>query len=234
MRVLLLQYVVRSLGAGVVLATFALGVACRTAAPASTPTPVPVPNPAPASPGIVVPGAPGEESRIVTAPSTVVKIPHVAADVAFMQGMIGHHAQALDMVELLETRTASEAMKLLGLRIKVSQEDEIRFMRRWLDERGETVPGPHAHHAAGFTPMPGMLTAEEMAALAAASGPAFDKLFLEGMIKHHEGALIMAEDLFTRDGAGQEASINAFAADVVADQQMEIDRMKRLWMEMQR
>ena len=141
-----------------------------------------------------------------------------------MQGMIGHHQQAIEMTALLPSRTAREDMKMLGLRISLSQEDEIKMMRRWLEVRGAPLPSQHAHHAPGGL-MPGMLTPEEMARLAAAKGPAFDKLFLEGMIKHHEGALTMVKELFATEGAGQESDIFAFATDVEADQQMEIDRM---------
>jgi uncharacterized protein (DUF305 family) len=124
-------------------------------------------------------------------------------------------------------------MKMLAMRIDVSQTDEIRFMQTWLRARGEEVPGPHAHHMPGGH-MPGMLTAEEMAQLARARGPAFDRLFLEFMIQHHDGALVMVRELFTADGAGQEAEINAFASDVVADQQMEIDRMAGMWKALQK
>ena len=142
-----------------------------------------------------------------------------------MQGMIHHHAQALDMTELLATRTNSEDMKKLALRISVSQTDEIKMMRRWLTVRGQEVPGEHAHHMPGAPLMPGMLNAEEMARLAAAKGTEFDRLFLEGMIKHHGGALTMVHDLFATPGAGQDSEIYAFASDVDADQRMEIDRM---------
>jgi uncharacterized protein (DUF305 family) len=114
----------------------------------------------------------------------------------------------------------------------VSQEDEIRFMQRWLESRGEAVPDEHAHHAHDFKPMPGMLSQADMAKLAAAQGPAFDRLFLEFMVKHHDGALVMVNQLFKQDGAGQEAEINAFASDVIADQQMEIDRMIGMLREM--
>jgi uncharacterized protein (DUF305 family) len=142
-----------------------------------------------------------------------------------MQGMIGHHAQALEMTALLRTRTSSEDMRKLALRIEVSQADEITMMQGWLTQRGQAPPDPHAHHAHGAALMPGMLTQEEMATLAAANGPEFDKRFLDFMIKHHEGALIMVKDLFSHPGAGQEAEIFAFASDVDADQRMEIERM---------
>ena len=214
------------------MGVLAAGIACRTAGPADPPAAPQPPAGAPsaqtpqpsAPPAIIQPGAPGQPSKVM-APSGIVKIAHTKADTAFMQGMIGHHAQALDMVALLETRTDSPEMKMLALRIKVSQQDEIKFMQRWLRERGEAVPDEHAHHAHDFKLMPGMLSPEEMAKLAAAKGQAFDRLFLEYMIKHHDGALMMVNELFKQDGAGQEADIYAFASDVIADQQMEIDRM---------
>jgi uncharacterized protein (DUF305 family) len=197
----------------------ASGAACRSAGG------VPASQAAERPPEIIQPGAPGESSRVVTAAqaSDLSKVQHTAADVKFMQGMIGHHAQAIEMVDLLNTRTASDDMKKLALRIQVSQEDEIKMMREWLERRGQEVPGEHAHHTG--TLMPGMLTPEEMARLTAAKGPAFDRLFLEFMIKHHAGALIMVEQLFSSPGAGQESDIFAFASDVEADQRMEIERM---------
>lgn len=155
-----------------------------------------------------------------------------------MQGMIGHHAQALEMVALLKTRTDSQNMKLMGMRIEVSQRDEIRMMQEWLRERGETVPDvakpgmtpgssdAHAMHMSGGKLMPGMLTPEQMATLAAARGTEFDKLFLELMIQHHEGALVMVKELLSSPGSGQDANLFAFAADVEADQSAEIYRMR--------
>ena len=151
-----------------------------------------------------------------------------------MQGMIGHHAQALEMTELLRSRTSSEDMRKLALRIEVSQADEIKMMQRWLEVRGQEVPGLHALHMHGATLMPGMLTPEEMDRLAQAKGAEFDRLFLEGMIKHHGGALIMVTDLFSTFGAGQESEIFAFASDVDADQRMEIDRMGAMLKERQK
>ncbi len=179
------------------------------------------------APPIVQPGAPGEASRVIPKEQAVdlSHVQHTAADVRFMQGMIGHHAQALEMTALLESRTTSDDMRKLAQRIEVSQADEIKMMQQWLQARGQPLPDPHAHHAHGATLMPGMLTPEEMARLAAAKGPSFDRLFLEFMIKHHEGALTMVKDLFATRGAGQESEIFAFASDVDADQRMEIDRM---------
>ena len=108
------------------------------------------------------------------------------------------------------------------------------MMQRWLTRRGEPLPDPHAHHMHGAALMPGMLTAEEMARLAAAKGAAFDRLFLEGMIQHHEGALTMVKDLFATPGAGQEPEIFAFASDVEADQRMEIARMGAMLKELEK
>ena len=176
---------------------------------------------------IVQPGAPGEASRTISSrEAAALPVPGItAADIAFMQGMIGHHAQALEMVALLQTRTDSDAMRKMAQRIAVSQADEIVMMREWLEARGVDAPSEHAHHAHGATLMPGMLTPEEMQRLAAAKGREFDRLFLEGMIKHHQGALVMVRDLFASPGAAQDAEIFAFASDVDADQRMEIARM---------
>ncbi len=178
---------------------------------------------------IIQPGAPGQANRVISreAATDLSKVQATPADVKFMQGMIGHHAQALEMTALIADRTAREDMKMLGQRIAVSQADEMAMMRTWLTKRGQEVPAEHAHHThEGF--MPGMLTAEQMAELAAAKGPAFDELFLKGMIQHHAGALTMVDDLFKTPGAGQEGDINAFAADVDSDQRMEIDRMRAM------
>jgi uncharacterized protein (DUF305 family) len=179
-------------------------------------------------PPIVQPGAPGQSSRVITADTAVdlSRVQHTAADVRFMQGMIGHHAQAVEMTALLASRTTSADMQQLARRIEVSQADEIKMMQKWLEARGQEVPGPHAHHMAGATLMPGMLTEPEMDRLAGAKGAEFDRLFLEGMIKHHQGALVMVKELFATPGAGQESEIFAFASDVDADQRMEIDRMR--------
>ena len=179
-----------------------------------------------AAPRVVQPGAPGQDSKVVTTSAANPGMRHTEADARFMQGMIGHHAQALEMTALLRTRSTSEPMKLLALRIEVSQADEIKLMQQWLAARGLAVPDEHAHHLPGATLMPGMLTTDEMKTLAAASGAEFDRLFLESMIRHHEGALAMVKQLFDSPGAGQDADIFAFASDVEADQQMEINRMR--------
>jgi uncharacterized protein (DUF305 family) len=183
---------------------------------------------------IVQPGAPGAPSTIITAQEAadLSKVRHTAADVAFMQGMIAHHAQALEMTALRPARSTSDTLRLLALRIELSQADEIKAMEGWLKARGEAVPEPHAHHAPGAPLMPGMLTPDDMRRLTAASGAAFDRLFLDLMIKHHEGALVMVERLFATPGAGQESEIFAFASDVVDDQRIEIDRMSALLKEL--
>jgi uncharacterized protein (DUF305 family) len=206
------------LGVVVLLAT----AACRTARPDE-------------GPPIVQPGAPGEPSRTIAAAAATdqSRIRYTGADVRFMQGMIGHHAQAIEMTALVPSRTTREAMKLLAQRIEVSQRDEIAMMRGWLRARGQSVPDVHASHHDGGALMPGMLTPVEMAQLAAASGPAFDRLFLESMIKHHDGALVMVQDLFATPGAGQDPEMFAFASDVDADQRMEIARMSALLKEWQ-
>ena len=178
-------------------------------------------------PPIVQPGAPGEPSRSISAneASDLAAIRYSEADVRFMQGMIPHHAQALEMTALLETRTTSDAMRQMAQRIELSQEDEIEMMQEWLRERGQTVTATDAHHAPDWMPMPGMLTPEEMDQLEAAEGVAFDRLFLELMIKHHRGALTMVENLLDQRGTAQDSQLFAFTTDVEADQSMEIDRM---------
>ena len=187
-------------------------------------------------PQILQPGAPGEASRVISADKAVdlSKVQDTAADVRFMQGMIGHHAQAVEMVALVPARSTRQEMRLLALRIDVSQADEIKMMQGWLQVRGQALPDPHAHHAHGATLMPGMLTPEEMSRLAEVKGVEFDRLFLEGMIKHHAGALTMVQDLFSSPGAGQDSEIFAFASDVDADQRMEIARMSALLKELQK
>jgi uncharacterized protein (DUF305 family) len=185
---------------------------------------------------IVHPGAPGEASRTITAAKAVdlSGVQYTPADIRFMQGMIGHHAQAIEMTALLPARSHRDDMRLLARRIELSQADEINLMRGWLQRRGQQVPSEHAHHAPGATLMPGMLSSQEMDRLAAASGAEFDRLFLAGMIKHHDGALTMVSDLFASPGAGQEPEIFSFASDVDADQRIEIDRMSAMLAELQK
>lgn len=202
------------------LAAAAAGGACKSAGGSATPAATP-------KPVLVQPGAPGQPPKeISTAAATdLSKVQFTPADVKFMQGMIGHHSQAVEMVALLKDRSLNPDMQKLGLRITVSQEDEIKMMERWLQVRGQSLPDPHAHHMHPEAMMPGMLTQAEMDRLAAAKGPEFDRLFLEGMIKHHGGAITMVQELMATPGAGQDSEIFAFASDVDADQRMEIDRM---------
>jgi len=193
--------------------------ACQTMAPAGQA----------GAPVVVTMGRPGEAST--TAPmstaGTGVTLPFAPGDVAFISGMITHHAQAIEMVNLLKSRTESESMRMMALRIEVSQNDEIGWMRGWLQERKQPLPSEHAHHMPGGM-MPGMLTDAEMATLAAAKGVAFDRLFLTGMIKHHMGALVMVEELFHSPGAAQQPEIFDFASHVDSDQRMEIARMTQM------
>ena len=176
---------------------------------------------------IVQPGAPGEPSREISAAaaSDLAGIRFTDGDVKFMQGMIPHHAQALEMTALVGERTASEEMRRLAQRIELSQEDEITMMQEWLQARGQAVTEADAHHADGWEPMPGMLTPDQMAQLAAATGSAFDRLFLERMIEHHRGAVTMVENLLEQRGAAQDSQLFAFTSDVTSDQTAEIDRM---------
>lgn len=154
-----------------------------------------------------------------------------AADVRFVQGMMAHHAQAIVMAAMVPSRTSRDDMKLLAERITLSQQSEIDMMRRWLVEHHEEVPPDDAHfhmESGHMTPMPGMLTADELARLAKASGVEFDRLFLRDMIRHHEGALAMVAKLFGTTGAAQAPEIYRFASDVDADQRAEIARMQTL------
>ncbi len=184
-------------------------------------------------PVIVQPGAPGEPTRTLTAEEAAAlgQPVHVDADVRFMRGMIHHHGQALDMTDLLSSHTESGEMRLLGQRIDISQTDEMGMMARWLESRGEGVPKVREEEASPLKDdqlMPGMLTERQMAELASARGEAFDRLFLELMIVHHEGALTMISELFLVSGAGQEPGIFQFASDVDADQTAEIGRMNTM------
>jgi uncharacterized protein (DUF305 family) len=180
----------------------------------------------------VQPGAAGESSRVLDASevTTMSALPHNEADVRFMQGMISHHAQAIEMVALMADRTENQNVRLLGKRIDISQRDEIGLMERWLEKRGESGPANHghgSHGAAEHAMMPGMLTPAQMRQLEEASGDDFDRRFLEFMIQHHEGALTMVAELFGANG-GQEVEVFRFASDVDADQHMEIDRMRQM------
>jgi uncharacterized protein (DUF305 family) len=180
-----------------------------------------------AQPPIVQPGAPGEPSRLIsgTEASDLAGIRFTDADVKFMQGMISHHAQAIEMTQLLASRSGRDLMQRLARRIELSQEDEIVMMQEWLSSRGQVVTELDAHHAPEWEPMPGMLTEQEMDRLEQAQAVEFDQLFLELMIKHHRGALTMVDTLLAQRGAAQESQLFAFTSDITSDQAMEIDRM---------
>lgn len=185
------------------------------------------------APPLVQAGAPGEPSRVISAEKAV-SLPAARpteADVRFVHGMIAHHAQAIEMTDLVAARSGHDDVKLLARRIALSQVDEIEMMRDWLSTRGQDVPDTHGHHDAT---MPGMLTAEELKRLAGATGAEFDRLFLELMIKHHAGALIMVDNLFAEPGAGQDSELFMFASDVDADQRAEIARLAMLLKEIPR
>ncbi len=154
---------------------------------------------------------------------------YVDADVAFMRGMIHHHAQALEMAEMAPTHGASPQLRIMAARIINAQKDEIALMEAWLEENGLAAPDP-AH--AGHTHMPGMLTAGQMADLDAARGADWDMRFLTYMIQHHEGAVIMVEELFATDGGAQGDAVFKLASDIEADQSSEIDRMRTMLREM--
>ena len=185
---------------------------------------------------IVQPGAPGQPAHPVSpqAAADLSAIRYTAADVQFMQRMIAHHGQALEMTALAPTRTTNKDMRLLMKRIELSQADDIMLMQQWLTSRGEPLPDSHAPHEHDAALMPGMLTDAEMAQLAASKGATFDRRFLEFMIKHHQGAVFMVDQLFATTGAGQDSEIFAFASDVVADQQAEMARMAAMLKERQR
>jgi uncharacterized protein (DUF305 family) len=215
--------ILQSRTAGLVLTALTCG-ACNGGAGASMTRVVAAPE---RRPPIVQPGAPGQPARELSAveASDLSRVQFTSDDVKFMQGMIGHHQQAIEMTALLASHTESEDMRRLGHRIELSQVDEIKMMERWLEVRSQPLPDPGGHTHGAATLMPGMLTPGDMERLAAAKGAAFDRMFLEGMIKHHGGALQMVEELFAREGAAQDSEVFAFASDVDGDQRMEIARM---------
>jgi len=179
------------------------------------------------SPGNVVqPGAPGQSGRSLSAEDlrTISPPAHTPADARFMQRMIPHHGQALEMTALVKDRSTNVDLNLLAQRIEVSQQDEIGQMQRWLKDRGQEVPQGHSGHDPS---MPGMLTGEQMVQLTSARGVEFDRLFLEFMIRHHEGALAMVRELYA-SGGGLEPASDRFAREVDADQTIEISRMREM------
>jgi uncharacterized protein (DUF305 family) len=190
------------------------------------------------TPVVVQPGAPGQPTRTLPPETRATLPPRSPKDVEFMQGMIMHHAQAVEMTALIESHTENKDIRLLGARISQSQSDEMKFMKRWLEARGEPVSPPKPEMPSHDMPghdmsghhmlMPGMLTPKQMDALRKAKGAEFDHLFLKGMIQHHNGALIMVKDLFDTAGAGQDAELFNFATDVDSGQRAEIKIMQTL------
>jgi uncharacterized protein (DUF305 family) len=198
-----------------------VAVACSSSAQSAAFSPAPVASP----------------SAIARARADSMRYPYTAADIAFMTGMIAHHAQAVQISSWAESHGASPVIQRLTARIINAQRDEIHTMQSWLAARGQPVPDPgqvgtmqHGDHGMtmpGMT-MPGMLTADQLMALDAARGKTFDELFLRDMIQHHSGAVEMVDKLFATSGAAQDETTFKFANDVQVDQRTEIARMQGL------
>jgi len=187
----------------------------------------------PQTPVVVQPGAPGQPTKTLPADTRPTLPPISRADVAFMQGMIMHHAQAVEMTALIDSHTQNKELHTLGARISRSQSSEMEFMKRWLTGRGQPLTMHSMHSMPGMDMsgpmlMPGMLSAKQMAALKKAKGEQFDRLFLTGMIQHHKGALTMVKDLFDNAGAGQDAELFNFVTDVDSGQRAEIRIMQTM------
>ncbi len=209
------------------LGSIALVMLCAASASAQQPAQPSVP--------LYQPGAPGQAGKSTNGPvvGTAQREP-TKADFDFMEGMIMHHNQAVTMVSLMKGRSQNPQLLEFGQRISISQTDEMKFMRRWLEQRGHPIaddgmagmdmPGMDAE----MPPMPGMLSARQMDALRKAKGTEFDRLFLTGMIQHHTGALTMVKDLFDTPGAGQDPQLFDFTADVDVTQRGEIGAMQGL------
>jgi uncharacterized protein (DUF305 family)/nicotinamide riboside kinase len=220
-----------------VLLLCTLGACAPSATIATAPTPESSPAVAaftgfPDAPVVPTVG-PSTPAAIAKARADSAKLPYTTADVAFMQGMISHHAQAIAMSRLAPTRTTNRAILTLASRIINAQEDEIRIMQTWLADRQQPVqearPMGMRHEMEGMTHdmlMPGMLSEEEVLALGRARDTAFDELFLRKMIQHHRGAVSMVATLFATPGGGEELTVFKFAADVNVDQTTEIARME--------
>ncbi len=200
------------------------------------------------TPAIVQPGAPGQATKTLPAGTTgKIALKPAKADIDFMQGMVMHHGQAVEMTALIEARTQNPEVRALGKKISVSQTDEMGYMKRWLTARGQApeMPGmggmagmdmagmDHSHMDMSMPMMPGMLTPAQMDALRKSSGAEFDRLFLTGMIQHHTGALVMVKELFDTPGAGQDSELFDFATDVDNTQKAEIRIMQGMLKERQ-
>jgi uncharacterized protein (DUF305 family) len=179
-------------------------------------------------------GAPGESGETLSPDEAeaIEEPTFTDADVEFVQMMIPHHQQALEMTALVEGRAADPDLAQLAERIEVSQQDEIALLEKWLSQRGEMVSGMHGGHgehggSGGHQDMPGMLTPAQLEELARSKGERFDRLFLRGMIRHHEGAVVMVETLLTGGEGGQESEVFQLASHIGTDQQVEIAAMKK-------
>ncbi len=211
----------------VLLLLVAAGCHRGTASPAGLPAP-PAPEAGPSS----------ALEQLYRARQDSARRRYVPADARFMRDMIAHHAQALAMANLAASHAADPSVRTLAARIHNAQTDEITLMQTWLRRRDEAAPDlhhdgwrvmVHGAHDAGHdahASMPGMLSAAQLEALAAARGTAFDRLFLHNMIMHHEGAVAMVDVLFATDGAAQDETVFKFASDVQVDQRTEVARMR--------
>jgi len=177
----------------------------------------------------------GDVTGIALARKDSARLPYTEADIHFMSGMIGHHAQAIVMARWAPSHEASGSIQRLAERIINAQNDEINLMQRWLRERRQPVPDANVmgmkmvmDGVEHIMMMPGMLTDVQMKQLDQARGAEFDKLFLTFMIQHHRGAVSMVKDLFSTYGAGQDETVFKFASDVNVDQTTEIDRMQKM------
>jgi uncharacterized protein (DUF305 family) len=179
---------------------------------------------------LIQPGAPGKPEKTLTNATTAGTGQQAPtdADVKFMQGMIMHHSQAVEMVGLMQGRTTNPQLLEFGKRISISQSDEIKYMQRWLTNRNKPIAEDDgmAGMNMDMPMMPGMLTAKQMEALRSAKGDEFDRLFLTGMIQHHTGALTMVKDLFATPSAAQDMQLFDFTADVDVTQEGEIAAMQ--------
>ena len=204
------------------LAVLLVGAGCTSSAPEEV-------SPTGTAP-VVQLGAPGESNRVL-GPDEVEDLANQGpepseSDIAFVRDMVPHHQQALEMTALAESNGAGRDVSLLAERMRVSQTDEVAQLEQWLVDRGPLPPDDRGRHTGGHAAlMPGMLTDAQMAALAAARGPEFDRLFLTSMISHHQGALTMVEDLLSRPDGARDLWVGQFARGVDSDQRIEIARM---------
>ena len=219
----------RRIASAFLCASLALGCASppRVESSAASPAASATATPAPAHDISTMAGAHG--THRMTGLDAPVTIPagaiYTEADVRFMQGMIAHHAQAIYMSRLASERGANARLQRFAIKIDQSQTTEIRQMQEWLRANGQMAPDTSLYHT---VMMPGMLTAEQIAQLDKATGPAFDRAFLVLMIQHHEGALLMVADLFATPRAGQDVDVSVFANEVVAVQTAEIGLMRQM------